>query len=57
VQAYASTFPTRYFIDLSRASTLKGQGLETVASAMGILAAYAAGLIALSAWRFKKRIG
>lgn len=57
MQAYASTFPTRYFIDLSRAITLKGQGLAAVGPAMGILAAYAASLIALAAWRFKKRIG
>lgn len=57
MQLYASTFPTRYFIDLSRAITLKGQGLSTVGTAMGVLAAYAVGLIALSAWRFKKRIG
>lgn len=57
MQVYASAFPTRYFIDLSRAITLKGQGLATIGSAMGILATYAAGLIALSAWRFKKRIG
>lgn len=57
MQAYANTFPTRYFIDLSRAITLKGQGLAAVGPAMGILASYAAGLIALSAWRFKKRLG
>ncbi|HEX7973725.1 MAG TPA: ABC transporter permease [Anaerolineales bacterium] len=57
MQVYSSGFPTRYFIDLSRAITLKGQGLEAVAPAMGLLAVYAAGLILLSAWRFKKQIG
>lgn len=57
MQLYASTFPTRYFIDLSRAIALKGQGMETVGPAMGAMALYAAGLVLLSAWRFKKRIG
>ena len=56
-QVYASLFPTRYFIDLSRAIALKGQGLATVGPAMGILAAYAVGLVLCSAWRFKKRVG
>lgn len=57
LQVYANAFPTRYFIDLSRAITLKGQGWTTVASQMGFLAAYALGLILISALRFKKRIG
>jgi ABC-2 type transport system permease protein len=57
MQAYANAFPARYFIDISRAIALKGQGLSTVAPGMGFLAAYAAGLIGLSALRFKKRIG
>ncbi len=57
MQTYANSFPTRYFADLSRAITLKGQGLETVGPAMAFLAAYAVGLILLSALRFKKRIG
>jgi ABC-2 type transport system permease protein len=57
MQLYANTFPTRYFIDLSRDLALKGGGFATVSSQMGILAAYAAGLILLSALRIKKRIG
>ena len=57
MQLYANAFPTRYFIDLSRAITLKGQGLVTVAPQLGLLSAYAAGLILISALRFKKRIG
>lgn len=57
MQAYASAFPTRYFIDIARAITLKGQGLETVGPSMAFLTIYAAGLILLSALRFKKRIG
>lgn len=57
MQMYANAFPTRYFIDLSRAIALKGQGLEIVGPAMGVLALYALGLILLSALRFKKRIG
>lgn len=57
MQVYANAFPTRYFIDLSRAIMLKGQGLETAAPQLGLLAAYAVGLILISALRFKKRIG
>ncbi|NJC96623.1 MAG: ABC transporter permease [Anaerolineae bacterium] len=57
MQVYANAFPTRYFIDLSRALALKGVGAWAVSSQMGILAAYAVGLILVSALRFKKRIG
>lgn len=57
MQAYANSFPTRYFIDISRAITLKGQGIATVGPAMGFLAAYSIGIIILSALLFKKRIG
>jgi len=57
MQVYANAFPTRYFIDLSRAIMLKGQGLATALPQLGLLAAYAAGLILISALRFKKRIG
>jgi len=57
MQVYANAFPTRYFIDLSRALALKGVDFWTVSSQMSILAAYAVGLILVSALRFKKRIG
>jgi len=57
MQVYANAFPTRYFIDLSRALALKGVDFWRVSSQMSILAAYAVGLILVSALRFKKRIG
>lgn len=57
MQVYANAFPARYFIDISRALALKGQNFSSVLPAMGFLAVYAAGLILLSALRFKKRIG
>lgn len=57
MQVYANSFPTRYFIDISRAIALKGQGLGTIGPAMGFLGIYAVSLILLSALRFKKRIG
>lgn len=57
MQAYANIFPARYFIDISRALALKGEDIPSVAPAMGFLAIYAAGIILLSALRFKKRIG
>jgi ABC-2 type transport system permease protein len=57
MQAYANVFPARYFIDISRALALKGQGFSSVAPAMGFMAIYATVLILFSALRFKKRIG
>ncbi|HLA98770.1 MAG TPA: ABC transporter permease [Anaerolineales bacterium] len=57
MQTYASAFPARTFIDLARGIVLKGQGLGASLPAMGYLAAYAAGLVLISALRFKKRIG
>ncbi len=57
MQAYANIFPARYFIDISRALALKGQGVSSVAPAMGFMALYATGLILFSALRFKKQIG
>jgi drug efflux transport system permease protein len=57
MQVYANIFPARYFIDISRALALKGQGFSSVAPAMGFLAIYATGLILFSALRFKKQIG
>lgn len=56
LQIYASLFPARYYIDLSRAIMLKGQGLETIGLDMGLIAAYGAGVLLLAATRFKKRI-
>src|SRR5512138_717530 len=57
MQIYANTFPARYFIDISRALALKGQGFSSIAPTMGFLAIYATTLILISALRFKKRIG
>jgi len=57
MQVYANVFPTRYFIDIARTLALKGQGLASVAPAMGFMAVYATALILVSALRFKKRIG
>ena len=57
MQIYANTFPARYFIDISRALALKGQGFSSIAPAMGFMAVYATTLILISALRFKKRIG
>jgi len=57
MQAYANIFPARYFIDISRALALKGEGFSSVAPAMAFMAVYATVLILFSALRFKKRIG
>ena len=57
MQVYANVFPARYFIDISRALALKGQGFASIAPAMAFMAIYATVLILFSALRFKKRIG
>ncbi|MCK6584749.1 MAG: ABC transporter permease [Anaerolineales bacterium] len=57
MQTYANSFPTRYFSDLARAITLKGQGLTESLPTFTFLAGYAAVLVAVSALRFKKRVG
>lgn len=57
MQAYANIFPARYFIDISRAVALKGEGFSSIAPAMAFMAVYATVLILFSALRFKKRIG
>lgn len=57
MQVYANVFPARYFIDISRALALKGQGFASVAPAMAFMAVYATVLILFSALRFQKRIG
>ncbi|HEX6268938.1 MAG TPA: ABC transporter permease [Anaerolineales bacterium] len=57
MQTYANAFPTRYFVDLSRAILLKGQGLTNAIPAVTFMAGYAAALVVISALRFKKRIG
>jgi ABC-2 type transport system permease protein len=57
MQLYTNAFPTRYFIDISRAIALKGQGLEAIGSGLLFLAGYAVILILISALLFKKRIG
>jgi ABC-2 type transport system permease protein len=57
MQVYANAFPARYFIDLSRAIALKGQGLAGSVPALVFIAAYAAGLALVSTLLFKKRIG
>src|SRR5574341_1234573 len=54
MQVYANVFPARYFIDISRALALKGQGFASIAPAMAFMAIYATVLILFSALRFKK---
>ncbi len=57
MQVYANSFPTRYFVDLARAIVLKGQGLANSLPTLTFLTVYAVALVAVSALRFKKRIG
>ena len=55
--ALGSLLPTTYFIELSRAIILRGASLTEFWSHLAILAAMALGLFALSALRFRQKIG
>lgn len=56
LQAYASTFPARYFIDLSRAIALKGQGLAVIGPGLGFLAGFTAAVMAIGVGRFRRSL-
>lgn len=55
-QLYTRIFPVRYFVDLSRAIALKGAGLPELWQPIALLVAYNAVIVALAAWRFRKKV-
>lgn len=55
-QLYSAVFPARYFIEFSRAVTLKGAGLAELWPNLALLAAYTLAVFALAAWRFRKKV-
>jgi ABC-2 type transport system permease protein len=56
LQLYTYVFPTRYFVELSRAVVMKGAGLQEVWPNLVLLALYTLGVFMLAAWRFKKKV-
>jgi ABC-2 type transport system permease protein len=56
LQLYASIFPARYFVDLSRDIVMKGSGLEGVWLNALVLLAYTLLVFSVAAWRFRKKV-
>lgn len=56
LQVYSAAFPARYFIEVSRAIALKGSGIGEIWPNVVILFVYTLGLLALAAWRVKKKV-
>ena len=56
LQLYTYVFPARYFMDVSRDLFLKGAGLELLWVNLGLLAGYAAAVIAIAAARLSKKV-
>lgn len=48
--------PTTYFIYVMRAVVVKGVGLSLILPQTAILAVFGIALVALAAWRFRKRL-
>jgi len=55
-QLYTRIFPTRYFIDLSRAIVLKGAGLPDLWPTIVLLLGYTLVVFTLAVWRFRKKV-
>lgn len=56
LQLYSASFPARYFVELSRAVTLKGATLREVWVNIVILIAYTAAILVIAAWRIRKKV-
>lgn len=56
LQLYTYVFPSRYFVELSRAVVMKGAGLQEVWVNLALLALYALVVFVLAAWRFRKKV-
>lgn len=57
MQLYSYAFPARYFLKITYDVFLKGVGMDVWGWQLAILSLYTAGLVALAALRFKKKVG
>jgi ABC-2 type transport system permease protein len=48
--------PARYFITILKGIYLKGVGLEILAADAALLVVFAAVMLALAGWKFKKKL-
>jgi len=56
LQDYTLLYPGRYFVEIARGIFLKGVGLRVLLAPMGLLAAYAAVMIAIASVRLRVRL-
>lgn len=56
VQMFTRIFPTRYFVEISRAVVLKGAGFEYLWANVLIILVYTVAVFLLAAWRFRKKV-
>jgi ABC-2 type transport system permease protein len=56
IQALSLLNPLRYFMDIVRGIFLKGAGMQALWPQMAALAVYGVAVLALSSWRFHKRL-
>ncbi|MBZ5563017.1 MAG: ABC transporter permease [Acidobacteriia bacterium] len=56
IQVVTYLVPARYFVALLKGIYLKGVGLEVLAGEAFLLTIFAAGMIGLANWRFRKRL-
>jgi ABC-2 type transport system permease protein len=56
IQAISLLNPLRYFMDIVRGIFLKGAGMDALWPQMAALAVYGIAVLALSSWRFHKRL-
>jgi ABC-2 type transport system permease protein len=56
LQLYTYVFPSRYFVELSRAVVMKGAGLQEIWVNIGLLILYTVAAFSLAAWRFRKKV-
>jgi len=56
LQWFTRAFPTRYFVDVSRAVVLKGSGFQELWSNIAAILVYTLAVFVLAAWRFRKKV-
>lgn len=56
MQLYTYLFPSRFFLELSRAVVMKGAGIQETWANIGLLLVYAVAVFLLASWRFRKKV-
>lgn len=56
LQIYTYAFPSRYFIELSRAVVMKGAGMQDIWINLALLLIYTLVVFSIATWRFRKKV-